>query len=348
MQLEELDRLMSYNVTSVFTMMLYHRDLYYDIIKYYKNSYSQCTDYIEKSGNLTEDYVFHVFKYSPECEKFIEKNFEILDGHEDTLYAGNYIVVVMNKWFYMSGDEWQFIQRSNYYAFKDSIFVESRWNGGANIHHAIITKSEKLAKLLELYLDEDISKRNIYWKAYNKENEILDLQKISNMKILGYNEEWILEEIEKSSKYDKIVYEKILKNSFEITAPAINSLEALHYKKDYDFKALHERLEDFLYKKTGKKQYRLDIQGTRFSILPNDKDLAAKLKKACKQYNLTDMSKVERCLLNHLDKLQAPLLHYYILHKERGSQLATDYEELNDIPLEEKIQEAVKNKDIFG
>lgn len=348
MTLDELHKLMSYNVTSLFTMLLKHRLLYSDFEKYYKNSYGQCLAYVEKSGNLTDDYVFHVFKYSPECEKLIEKHFECLDEHEDTIHVGYYIVVVMNKWSYMSGEEWQLLQQSNYYDFKDSLFNESRWNHGANIHNSIIIKSDKLADLLELYIGEDVKKRNIYWKAYLKEEEILNLDKLANMKILGYNEEWLLEQLDKASKYDKIVYEKVLKNSFEITAPAITGLQALHYKEEYDFKSLHERLESFLEEKTGKKQYRIDILGTKFSILPNEKDFAAKLKKACKQYNMTDMTKVERCLKSHLDKLQPPLLHYYILHKERGSQLATDYESFEEESINEKIQEAIKNKDMFG
>lgn len=348
MTLDELHKLMSYNVTSLFTMILKHRLLYYDFEKYYKNSYSQCTAYVEKSGNLTDDYIFHVFKNSPECEKLIEEHFEKLDDHEDTIYIGYYIVVVMNKWSYMSGDEWQSLQMSNYYDFKDLIFAESRWNHGANIHNSIITKSEKLADLLELYIGEDVRKRNIYWKAYLKEEEILNLEKISNMKILGYNEEWLLDQLDKSSKFDKIIYEKVLKNSFEITAPGITGLQALHYKTEYDYKSLHQRLEAYLEEKTGKKQYRIDILGTKFSILPNEKDLSAKLKKACKQYNLTDMDKVEKCLKHHLDKLQPPLLHYYILHKERGSQLATDYESFEEDSINEKIKEVIKNKDLFG
>ena len=177
---------------------------------------------------------------------------------------------------------------------------------------------------------------------------MLDLQKLSNMKVVGIKEAWLLEEIDKASIFEKVIYEKILKNTFEVEYPTMNALKAKALiTEGYDFKGLHSRLENKLIEICGKTQFRLSIKGsnTKYSILPNVKDLEKVIKKACKNYNLTDMKKIELCLMNHLSKLDFPILQYYI-YKGDSSQLATDYMEYNDDYINVNDKEINDNKPI--
>ena len=83
---------------------------------------------------------------------------------------------------------------------------------------------------------------------------------------------------------------------------------------------------------TGKKQKIL--QG-KYAFLPNEKDLKLRLQKVIKEYQLTDLQKVERVLLLYVEKCvrsrfeYTSTVEYYIL-KEKSSRLATDYENYNE------------------
>ena len=96
------------------------------------------------------------------------------------------------------------------------------------------------------------------------------------------------------------------------------------------YSSLHKNLQEKMISLTGKKQKML--QG-KYAFIPNEKDLKLRLQKVIKEYQLTDLQKVEKVLLLYIEKCNkarfeyTPTIEYYIL-KEKSSRLATDY--LND------------------
>lgn len=97
---------------------------------------------------------------------------------------------------------------------------------------------------------------------------------------------------------------------------------------------LYKNLQEKMISLTGKKQKLL--QG-KYAFLPNEKDLKLRLQKVIKEYQLSDLQKIEKILLLYVEKCNkarfeyTPTIEYYIL-KDKSSRLATDYEnDLEDI-----------------
>jgi len=106
--------------------------------------------------------------------------------------------------------------------------------------------------------------------------------------------------------------------------------------------ALHKKMQDTLKEKTGKIQARLVVEGTSYSFLPNPRDLSKVLLRAIVTYKLNDFDKIEKCLMNFLNRKikegkWSPLLGYYIM-KNGLSPMVTDMENMENAD-EEKPDE---------
>jgi hypothetical protein len=93
-------------------------------------------------------------------------------------------------------------------------------------------------------------------------------------------------------------------------------------------KVLHQKLQDRLIEKTGKKQQRPIVRGTAYSFFPNLADFSKVLLKVIILYKLKDFDKIDKCLIRFLDRKVrenswTPLLNYYIM-KDGASALVTD------------------------
>lgn len=103
---------------------------------------------------------------------------------------------------------------------------------------------------------------------------------------------------------------------------------------------LHKKLQDRLLELTGKKQQML--QG-KYAFLCNAKDLQNKLTKVITKYGLKDLNRIEKVLLNYVNKCvkarfdKVQLIEYFIM-KDNISSLATAYDNYEDIEVENKIE----------
>ena len=76
------------------------------------------------------------------------------------------------------------------------------------------------------------------------------------------------------------------------------------------------------------------LQG-KYAFLLNEKDLKLRLQKVIKEYQLSDLLKIEKVLLLYVEKCNkarfeyTPTIEYYIW-KDKSSRLATDYENFNE------------------
>ena len=97
---------------------------------------------------------------------------------------------------------------------------------------------------------------------------------------------------------------------------------------------LYKNLQQKMISLTGKKQKLL--QG-KYAFLPNEKDLKLRLQKVIKEYQLSDLQKIEKVLLLYVEKCNKARFEYvstieYYITKDKTSRLATDYEnDLEDI-----------------
>jgi len=114
------------------------------------------------------------------------------------------------------------------------------------------------------------------------------------------------------------------------------------------YSSLHKNLQEKMISLTGKKQKML--QG-KYAFLLNEKDLKLRLQKVIKEYQLTDLQKVEKVLLLYVEKCvkarfeYTPTVEYYIW-KDKSSRLATDYENYNAEEEIEKITEQINPQEI--
>lgn len=342
MNKEEYNRLMNYNVSSIFTFLLKNKGLYLKVKDYFKDSYSYNVDDFDSSGKFKEDYLYFRFVNQGKCDELLEELHYI-----EKRYIGDYIIVKVDKWMYMSRDEWELLKLSNYYDFKDLILQNSKQlNKGNNLQNFIINRIPILAKEISEYIGCDITEDNIFWKAFSFENEILDLSKISDMTILGYKKSWIDEKMKKANYIEMEIYQDVLNNSFEITTPNIISLgqkPKIEIETDELLK-MYNRLQSKLIEYCGKKQHNLIIKGAKYPLFPNSTDFIEKLTKTINKYKLDNLSKIEKCLDNHLKCLKEPQLKYYI-GKNNESRLADDYETIDEFI--EKKQEIIETKNMF-
>lgn len=97
---------------------------------------------------------------------------------------------------------------------------------------------------------------------------------------------------------------------------------------------LHKKCQNKLVELTGKSQVRDKIDRKTYPFLPNATDLGKVLYRAIVAYKLTDMDKIEKCILSYIDKCHRarnwfPILGYYVM-KMGVSQMVTDMESIDD------------------
>ena len=347
MQKSDYDRLMSYNVSTLFTLITHHNKFHHKTRSSLKNCYSLCLEDINpNTGEMVEDFIYFVYKYADDVDDYIDDEFMGDSTCSEKIYVGDYIVLKLDKWTYMAQNEWEKLKNSDYYSFRGTLYKGIMNFEPNSLIRCIIDKNAILQEELSDYIGSDIKETNMFWKAFDFELETLDLSKISDMTYLSYSKQWLLEEMRKANKADQIVYQKVLDNSIDY-APSVISLGAdKRVSNDIlDFSDIHKRLKEKLVELTGKPQYRLEIKGNKYNFLPGEKDFNIRLTKVCKKYGLVDIEKIEKCLTTHLIRLQSPLIEYYI-SKDSSSKLASDYETYDD-EVRENIQKKSSNNELF-
>ncbi len=99
-------------------------------------------------------------------------------------------------------------------------------------------------------------------------------------------------------------------------------------------KALHQKLQDRLFEKTGKRQARGNVNGTLYSFLPNVSDFSKILLKVIVMYKLKDFDKIDKHLISYIDRKAKenywfPIVGYYML-KNGTSTMVTEMENVED------------------
>lgn len=144
--------------------------------------------------------------------------------------------------------------------------------------------------------------------------------------------------------------EEFVSNNNKLTLKGKVLLDKLQKEEESTdfYNNLHKNLQQKMISLTGKKQKML--QG-KYAFLPNEKDLKLRLQKVIKEYQLTDLQKVEKVLLLYVEKCvkarfeYTPTVEYYIW-KDKSSRLATDYENYNAEEEIEKITEQINPQEI--
>lgn len=126
-----------------------------------------------------------------------------------------------------------------------------------------------------------------------------------------------------------IIQGDILTKLGEDLVGLLEGKEEIPIKQEVNYGDIYGKVQERILQLTGNKQVRVNIMGSKYSFLCNGTDFRAKLKKACLKYRLEDIGRVEKTLLNYIEKCHreknwSPLLHYYIL-KDDQSRLATEY-----------------------
>lgn len=98
--------------------------------------------------------------------------------------------------------------------------------------------------------------------------------------------------------------------------------------------ALHKKLQDVLFDRTGRRQARGKINNTSYSFLPNDRDFAKVLLKVIVNYKLKDFDKIEKHLIAYVnrkinEKEWFPLVGYHIF-KNGTSEMVTEMENMEE------------------
>lgn len=113
-------------------------------------------------------------------------------------------------------------------------------------------------------------------------------------------------------------------------------------KVGYDYENLQKILKEELKRLTGYSQYFIKVQGTNYPYIPSVLDLKTKIEKFKMVYKMTDMEKIEKCLLRHLSIRNQKLVYYIIREKgDSKSDLAADYENFNEL---REIKTVIVNK----
>lgn len=104
--------------------------------------------------------------------------------------------------------------------------------------------------------------------------------------------------------------------------------------------ALHSKCKAKLNELTGKSQVRDTINGKAYPFLPNSTDLGKTILRAVQAYKLSDFKKIEKCILNYIERCAQtkswfPILQYYII-KNGTSTMVTEMD---------TIDEPIKNDD---
>lgn len=252
-------------------------------------------------------------------ENYINNN--NIHGYIDHDVIYNVIVIKLDKSVFFSKDVLFCLEQSEYKKLVDTDlykkYIKIQNDTYNNLQKHIVEETDFLNGLLEIKFKTNV---NSYWKAFNVEEETLTLQKIINMSTeLKIQKDWLLAKINNSDLLSKTAYEDVLSNAKEELVPMVNSLTIINYESIYN------NVKEALVKKCGKPQYNIEIKGSKYPLMCNFIDFKNKLSKVIKKYKLEDINKVETILINHVNKLQSPLLKYYI-EKDNSSNLASDYE----------------------
>ncbi len=292
-------------------------------------------------NNILKPYVINTYLYNEdndyfsilvhgECKELLEDNINKIPYYISHEECGNYIVVYVEKNRYLEENTIKSLETSNYSAIKHCMIYTGYMNNGkiqkplddksTILQKSIIEESEVLNELLQVKFKTNVIG---YWKRFDVKEETLTLEKLKDMNTkLEIGKDWLLFKIKNADILSKIAYEDVLYNSKEIGIPAITAMG----KQDItDYESIYNKVKEALIKKCGKPQYQLDIKGSKYPLMCNYPDFKVKLSKVIKKYKLEDIDKITSILIDHINKLQSPLLKYYI-EKDNSSQLATDYE----------------------
>lgn len=117
---------------------------------------------------------------------------------------------------------------------------------------------------------------------------------------------------------------------------------------------LHTALQDILEKNTKKRQAIMRIKNNKYYFLCGVKDLEVYLKRFNHVYpELWNEEKITKVLSKFVDdcskkEVYTMLVQYFILHKERGSALATALENFDEADDKEESLVPLETKDLFG
>lgn len=195
----------------------------------------------------------------------------------------------------------------------------------------------KIQQLQEVLLQEiDLNHYMILTMIHQQE----PIETIKNIKVQGWLNMMIMKELiaKKDGKYFLIEKGLNLIKKVGLTEVVVKMdqkilLTDLMKKNDvYDYNALHLRLKEQLKKLIGSSQYFLQVQGNKYPYLCGATDLKLKIEKFKQVYKLTDMEKIEKCLMRHLSIHNQKLIYYIIREKgDSKSDLAGDYENFDEL-----------------
>lgn len=331
---ELMDLYLSYNVSAVFTFLntsnLYFKEKWF---QYLENVYSYCDEDLNEDGSYNEDHLYFSFKKT----STIEDNLHKIDYKEVLFINDDFIVLKIDKYKWLSEKDWVDIKNSDYHLLSGIVY-DNVLRDKTNIQRNIIKRTQDLADLFLKFYEIDIKKTNIFWSKFNFDNEVLHLSKLKDMSIMCYRKSWLYDQIDKSVlDFEKNIYKKILNSSWELETPTQISMGKGPVINIYN--DLYEKCQQAMIDKYGKKQKMIDIKGKDYPLMCNLIDFTKKLKKVVMTYKLDDFSKIEKCLLNFIDKpTGAAQLKYYI-EKNGESQLATDYELYEDEEVKQPEQD---------
>lgn len=183
-------------------------------------------------------------------------------------------------------------------------------------------------------LKQNISLNHLYILEMAYENTDLVSSDVKYSAIIqGLQRKNLLSKEGKITEEGKKLYNSLFENAVEIrVAKLAVDREGIG--------ALHKKLEDKIMELKGRKQMRVDVLGTKYSFLPNERDLIDRLVGVISKYKLTDFDRIEKTLLSYIENCNrrnswTPLLQYYI-EKNSQSRMVTDYNNLEE--KEEKEQ----------
>lgn len=332
-----IDKWLYKNVSYLFSLPLFNTVFTNELSKYVVNTY------------LYNDFNEHfAIILKSECSLILHDIIDKILHYVDHVEIGIYIVVYVKKEFYIEECTIKCLETNNYSAIKNCLIYRGYTinnkiqkpldDKSTLLQKYIIEENEVLNDLLQVKLKANV---NGYWKRFEIEEETLTLQKIDDMNIkLEIQKNWLTVKIKNADILSKIAYEDVLHNALEIKTPTII---ALGQQNTIDYEDIYNKIKEALIKKCGKPQYQLNIKGNKYPLMCNFQDFRTKLSKVIKKYKLEDIEKITNILIDHINKLQSPLLKYFI-EKDNNSDLASAYEcYVESKPVVNKIE----TKDIF-
>ena len=307
-----LEKSLKLNVSSIFSFFNCSLDERKILQENLYNTYC----YLEEEEE--DEYLYFVFN----CNEEVEENLNKLNSH-DIYYTDDYIIVKTPRDEYFDKKEWESLINSKYEEFRGTCYKKALRDRSC-IQMLIINQNnilkKEIAKLLEIS-EEDVV---LYWKAFDKESETLNLKNMQNTTILSYRKEWLLEQMKNSISIEKEIYQKVLDNSFSLPYPKITSLS------NFPLLSIYNEIKEEVKTVYGSHTYKTNIKGTKYPFLCASKDFEVKLSKVIKKYKLEDMDKIKTCIKRYIKNPSGAALLKYYIDKNNESQLATDYENFTE------------------